>query len=116
MTYYMLDNWWWPYIFILVAGWLATDIWRWLGVLVGNRLEEGSLGLLWVRAIATSIIAAIIAKLIIYPTGSLLDFDIVVRIGAVIIGFIVFIYAKKRIIAGVVTSLACLFIGNWWLV
>jgi hypothetical protein len=23
---------WWPYIFIAVAGWLATDLWRWLGV------------------------------------------------------------------------------------
>jgi hypothetical protein len=36
------DAWWWPYAFIAVAGWLATDIWRWLGVLIGNRLKEDS--------------------------------------------------------------------------
>ena len=32
----------WPYLVIIVAGWLATDLWRWLGVLAGNRLQEGS--------------------------------------------------------------------------
>ena len=38
---------WWPYIFIAVAGWLATDVWRWLGVLIGNRLLDDSLALIW---------------------------------------------------------------------
>ena len=30
----------WPFVFILLAGWLVTDMWRWLGVLVGNRLTK----------------------------------------------------------------------------
>lgn len=115
MTYYAFENWWWPYLFIAVAGWLATDIWRWLGVLAGNRLQEGSLALLWVRAVATSLIAAIIAKLILQPSGSLADFDLVVRVGAVVLGFAVFLLAKKRIVFGVVISLATLLAGNWLL-
>ena len=32
-------TWWWPFVFIAVGGWLATDIWRWLGVMAGNRLR-----------------------------------------------------------------------------
>jgi hypothetical protein len=65
------DTWWWPYLFIAIAGWLATDIWRWLGVLVGNRLSEESAALTWVRAVATALVAGVIAKLILYPTGAL---------------------------------------------
>ena len=42
----------WPYVVILFAGWFATDFWRWLGVLAGNRLSEGSEALNWVRAVA----------------------------------------------------------------
>ena len=36
----MADPWWWPYAMIVVAGWLATDVWRWLGVLFSGRLRD----------------------------------------------------------------------------
>lgn len=113
MTYYAFDAWWWPFVFILIAGWLATDVWRWLGVLVGNRLKDGSLALVWVRAMATSLVAGVIAKLILQPAGSLADFDIYLRIFAVISGFIVFLFAGKRIAVGIAVALIVLLIGDW---
>lgn len=115
MTYNALDAWWWPFVFILVAGALATDIWRWLGVMVGNRLKEGSLTLIWVRAMATALIASVIAKLILQPTGSLSDFDIYLRIFAVLSGFIVFLLTGKRIVYGIIIALLVLLIGDWWM-
>ncbi|WP_162653805.1 AzlD domain-containing protein [Lentilitoribacter sp. Alg239-R112] len=115
MSYYALDAWWWPFVFILIAGWLATDIWRWLGVIVGNRLQEGSLALTWVRAMATSLIAGIIAKLILQPTGSLADFDIYLRVLAVATGFLVFLMAGKRIAVGILVALLVLLVGDWGL-
>lgn len=115
MTYNGFDTWWWPFVFILIAGWLATDIWRWLGVIVGNRLKEGSLALVWVRAMATSLVAGVIAKLILQPTGSLADFDIYLRIFAVVTGFIMFLIAGKRIAVGIAVALLVLLIGDWWL-
>lgn len=115
MTYNALDTWWWPFVFILIAGWLATDIWRWLGVIVGNRLKEGSLALVWVRAMSTSLVAGVIAKLILQPTGSLADFDIYLRIIAVVTGFIMFLIAGKRIAVGIAVALLVLLIGDWWL-
>ena len=45
----------WPFVFIAIAGWLATDLWRWLGVLAGNRLREDSEAFYWVRAVATAL-------------------------------------------------------------
>ncbi len=48
----------WPYVFIAVAGWLATDIWRWLGVLAGNTDRRELETMNWVRAVATALVAA----------------------------------------------------------
>ncbi len=57
----------WPYIVIIIGGWLATDLWRYLGVIAGNRLDEESEALRWVRAVATALVMAVTAKLIVFP-------------------------------------------------
>ena len=60
---------WWPYLFILLAGWLPTDVWRWLGVLSAGRFDETSPAIALARTIATSLVAAVIGRLILFPTG-----------------------------------------------
>lgn len=97
-----------PYIFIAIAGWLATDIWRWAGVIVGNRLDEDSEILNWVRAVATALVAAVIAKQILYPNGVLIGSPMELRIGSAVAGFVVFVLSGQRVLAGVVTSMAVL--------
>tara|TARA_R110002020_G_scaffold35743_5_gene107807 strand:- start:4403 stop:4756 length:354 start_codon:yes stop_codon:yes gene_type:complete len=106
--YATFDAWWWPYVFIAIAGWLATDIWRWLGVLVGNRLKQDSAALTWVRAVATALLAAVIAKLILYPTGELATVPVALRVVAAAAGFAAFLAAGKRIWVGIVTALGLL--------
>jgi hypothetical protein len=101
----------WPYVVIIVAGWLATDIWRWLGVVAGNRLKEGSEPLYWVRAVATSLVMAVTAKLIVFPTGALAASPLWLRLAAASLGFLAFLAAGQRIIVGVVVSLALLALG-----
>ncbi|EDQ32209.1 Branched-chain amino acid transport protein (AzlD) [Hoeflea phototrophica DFL-43] len=113
--YESFDTWWWPYLFIAIAGWLATDIWRWLGVLVGNRLSEESAALTWVRAVATALVAGVIAKLILYPTGALQETPVLIRLIAVAAGFTAFLIAGKRIWVGIAVSLALLIGGQFLL-
>lgn len=111
-------NWmdgWWAYAFIAIAGWLATDIWRWLGVLVGNRLRDDSEALNWVRAVATALVAAVIAKLILYPTGVLAQSPLWLRLGAVAVGAIAFFLARQKPAVGIATAVAALAVGLWWL-
>ena len=110
--YDSFDAWWWPYVFIAIAGWLATDMWRWIGVLVGNRLKQDSAALTWVRAVATALLAAVIAKLIIYPTGELANVPLALRLVAVACGFAAFLLVGKRIWVGIVTALALLIGGQ----
>ncbi|WP_190235018.1 AzlD domain-containing protein [Allorhizobium terrae] len=101
----------WPYVVIIVAGWLATDLWRWLGVIAGNRLQEGSEPLYWVRAVATSLVMAVTAKLIVFPTGALAASPLWLRLAATGLGFVAFLVAGQRIIVGVTVSLALLALG-----
>jgi len=111
--YETFDTWWWPYVFIAIAGWLATDIWRWLGVLVGNRLKQDSAALTWIRAVATALLAAVIAKLILYPTGELKNVPVMLRLIAVAFGFAVFLISGKRIWVGIVVALGFLIGGQF---
>jgi hypothetical protein len=101
----------WPFIVILIAGWLATDLWRWLGVLAGNMLKEGSEALHWVRAVATALVMAVTAKLVVFPTGVLETSPLWLRLAAAGLGFAAFLLSGQRVIVGVVVPLAILGTG-----
>lgn len=101
----------WPYIYIAIAGWLATDFWRWSGVIAGNRIDEKSEVLNWVRAVATALVAAVIAKLIVYPTGVLEASPLWLRLGAVAVGAGAFFAVGRRPVVGIGTSIATLALG-----
>lgn len=105
----------WPYVVIIVAGWLATDFWRWMGVLAGNRLQEGSEALNWVRAVATALVMAVTAKLVVFPTGTLEGSPLWLRLAAAGIGFAAFLLSGQRVIVGVVVPLSILGAGLLWL-
>lgn len=107
----MTDAWWAPYLFIALAGWVATDIWRWLGVVAGNKLKEDSEALYWVRAVATALVMAVTAKLVVFPTGTLAHAPMELRIGAAVIGFVAFLASGQRVIIGVIVPIAVLAVG-----
>jgi len=105
----------WPYVVIIVAGWLATDMWRWLGVIAGNWLQEGSEALNWVRAVATALVMAVTAKLVVFPSGMLETSPLWLRLAAAGLGFAAFLLSGQRVIVGVVVPLAILGAGLVWL-
>ena len=103
-----------PYLFILLAGTLMTDIWRWLGVLAGDRLRDDSEALNWVKAVATALIAGVIGNLILFPTGALASAPVVVRVAAAALGWGAFMAARKNVLAGVIAAELVLVTG--WLI
>lgn len=108
------DAWWWSYVMILVAGWLATDVWRWLGVFASGRLREDSEVMVFVRCVATALVAGVIAKLILFPTGALDNAPVALRIAAALCGFAAFFVARQRVVVGVAAGEVVL-IGGWLL-
>lgn len=111
----MHDTWWWPFVMIVVAGWLATDVWRWIGVFASGRLREDSEILIWVRCVATALVAGLISKLILFPQGVLGETPMWLRIAATGAGFAAFFLSRQKVIVGVLAAEAFL-IAGWWLV
>jgi hypothetical protein len=111
MTFDAFDVWWWPFLFILVAGWLATDFWRYLGVYLGGHLSEDSDLLVMVRAVATALVAAVIGNLIVFPSGALADAALALRIGAAAAGFAAYLLLGRRILVGILCAEAVLVAG-----
>ncbi|MEO4040480.1 AzlD domain-containing protein [Hoeflea sp. CAU 1731] len=107
----LFDNGYWTYLYILIAGWLVTDVWRWLGVLIGNRLSNDSEVMYLVRSIATALVAAVIAQMILYPSGALSTTPVWLRIGACAIGFSAFLLSRQQMIVGIVVAEVVLFGG-----
>ncbi|MBC8130231.1 MAG: AzlD domain-containing protein [Rhizobiaceae bacterium] len=99
---------WWPFAFILLAGWLPTDIWRFIGVLSSGRLDETSPGIALTRTIATGMVAAVIARLVLYPTGTLALIPDTVRVGALAAGFAVYMVSGRRVLVGILAAEAIL--------
>ncbi|MCV0427711.1 MAG: AzlD domain-containing protein [Roseibium sp.] len=114
MTGALADTWWWPYVMILVAGWLATDVWRWIGVFAGGKLREDSEMLIWVRCVATALVAGLIAKLILFPQGVLADTPLWLRLAAAGFGFAAFLVSRQKVIVGVLVA-EVLLISGWLL-
>ena len=113
MTFDAIDAWWWPYLFILVAGWLATDAWRYAGVALARRLDEGSQALVFARCIATALVAAVISNLVVFPTGPLADLPLSMRVGAAAAGFTVYLVSRKNVLAGIVVAEVLLISALW---
>lgn len=89
------------YLTLLVAGFFATEIWRWLGMLVGNRLAVDGAVFLWVKAVATTLIAAMVSRMLLFPAGQLAGVPFGLRIGAFLGGIAVFYAARRNLGIGV---------------
>ncbi len=113
LTFFGLSQPWWPYLFILLAGWLPTDIWRYLGVFSAGRMSERSPGIALVRAVATALVAAVIARLVLYPGGTLEEVATAWRVGAVGVGFGIYLCTGRSIVTGILASQAVLLTGAW---
>ena len=86
-----------------------------LGLWFGGGVDEGSELLVWVRAVATAILAGVIAQILVLPPGALASVPDWLRYGAVAAGFAVFLLTRRSIFAGVVGGEAVMLAGKWWL-
>lgn len=111
MTFFSFSEWWWPYLFILLAGWLATDAWRFLGVYLGGRVSETSEIMVFVRALATALVAAVIGNLIVFPSGALAETGLALRILSAASGFFAYLMIGRNVLVGLVAAVAVLIAG-----
>jgi hypothetical protein len=104
---------WWPYVALVLVGFLPNEVWRLLGVVFARGLDESSEIVVFVRGVATAVLAGVIARLILFAPGALALVPLPMRIGAAAIGFLAFLAVRRSILAGVVAGEGALVLGAW---
>lgn len=103
----------WPYLLLVLVGFLPNEVWRALGLVLARGLNEDSQIVVWSRAVATAIIAGVIAKLILFSGGALATIPLGVRVGAAVLGFAAFLAVRRSVFVGVAAGEAVLLIGGF---
>ena len=106
---------WHALLVLVIAGFLPNEIWRVAGFWLGAGIDEGSDLMVWVRAVATAILAGVIAQILVQPPGALATVPDLLRYGAVLAGFIAFMLTRRSIFAGVMCGELVMVAGKWWL-
>jgi Branched-chain amino acid transport protein (AzlD) len=102
-----------PYLALILVGFLPNEVWRVLGLVLVRGLNEDSQIIVWVRAVATAILAGVLAQLIMTTSGALAAIPLFVRIGAAVLGFAAFLLARKSVFAGVLAGELAFLAGAW---
>lgn len=105
----------WPYLALLLFAFLPTEIWRWLAVAFSRRIDPQSPALEWVRAVATALLAGVVAKLIIVSPGALAAVPLGLRVGALATTLAIMSFDRRRVLWAVVAGEAVLIGGAWLL-
>ena len=106
---------WQALLVLLLAGILPNEVWRMLGLWLGGGIDESSEVLVWVKAVATAILAGVIAQILVVPPGALATVPAALRYGAVVAGFLAFLGLRRSIFWGVATGEVVMLTGTWWL-
>ena len=100
---------------ILVTS-LATFSSRLFGVITSEKIKENSKIFRWFNCLAYSTLAALIARIIIFPSGVLSEVDYLVRFIVIILSILVFYLTKKNLVYPTIFSAIILSLINSYLV
>ena len=106
---------WHALLVLVIAGFLPNEVWRMVGLWFGAGVDDGSDLLVWVRAVATAILAGVIAQILVTPPGALASVPDWLRYASVAAGFAGFALARRSTFAGVACGEIVMLAGKWWL-
>ena len=96
---------------ILVTS-LATYLSRFLGVVSSENIDVKSKIFRWFNCIAYSTLAALIARIVVFPTGILADAEILIRFLVILLSVAVFFSTKKNLVYPTILSAILLTVLN----
>jgi membrane associated rhomboid family serine protease len=102
-----------PISTLILVGFVPNEVWRLVGLMLVHGLDEKSQVIVWVRAVATAMLAGVLAQLILSTTGPLAGIPVSVRIGAAVLGFVAFLITRRSVFAGVLTGEAAILLGTY---
>ena len=85
-------------VIVIIITSLATYLSRFFGVVSAEKIKETSKMFRWFNCLAYSTLAALIARIVIFPSGSLSEIDYLIRLVVVILSVLVFYLTKKNLV------------------
>ena len=85
-------------VIVMIITSLATYLSRFLGVVSAEKIKVTSKMFRWFNCLAYSTLAALIARIVIFPSGSLSEIDYLIRFVVVILSVVVFYLTKKNLV------------------
>jgi len=82
---------------VVLAGVLVTYVWRLAGVLLVSRIDPDGPALRLVRAVVTALVAALVARMLLFPSGLLAGTPLPARLGAVLFGVAVWRFSGRML-------------------
>jgi hypothetical protein len=90
------------YLTLVLAGVLANEVWRWLGVAAGRRLDLDGQAFQWVRAVALALVAGLVSRMVLFPAGALANVPMTIRLASFAAGIALFYVTSRNLGFGVV--------------
>ena len=97
----------WPLLILAIA---ATYVWRGLGVVISGRINPEGEAFRIVSCVAYALLAGLISRMIVLPTGALAETPVFDRVFSAIVGIGVFFLFKRNVLLGTFGGVAVFFV------
>ncbi len=105
----------WPYLVVLLAGSLPNEAFRVAAVFLSRGIDENSEFFRWIKVVATTLLAAVVARLIYSPAAALEHIPLAIRAGAVVVGILGFLVLRRSLVLGIITGEIFFVLAAWWI-
>ena len=99
-------------ILAIIVTSVATFISRFSGAITSEKVKAKSKTFEWFNCVAYATLAALVARMVIFPAGILAESDIIIRVTVLIICVVIFILTKKNLVLPTIISAILLTILN----
>lgn len=100
------------FLVMLAIAVLVHEPWRWAGYVLGRRLNPDDEIFIWVKAVSTALVAALAARLLLFPSGALAGIPLGLRAAAFVAGIAVFHATERAAWKGVCAGAAVVAVGK----
>ena len=95
-------------LFAIIATSLATYSSRFFGVLTSEKIDENSKIYRWFNCLAYSTLAALISRMLLFPSGDLSETTLLLRVIIILISILIFYLTKRNLVYPTVFSVVFL--------
>jgi branched-subunit amino acid transport protein len=93
---------------LVIASAIGTYAWRGLGVLLSGRIQVNSELFNWVACVAYAMVAGLISRILLIPSGMLVQTLLVERLGACVLALIAYYLSRRNLLVGVGVGVAAI--------